>query len=552
MNELLEVNPNLSKICSEFLDIEIPSFLKEETLSNEKLIREVKNFQKQVGDLVQKVYNNRDVQDIKGFLIKNDFDKNFSQNEELISIWEELRNKHNKFPVFKFCAKVINLGIGFNETEHYIFNNYLNYYQEHTRATLEEIGEEVGLTRERVRQIRNNLIEEFNDKFQFIQPLSYSVDIENIYDLDFETGFIFISDSKVKEINNSEGTSFNTLFITKIFHLFCRNSYDFLGYELNFHSQQQRKKYLSLEYPYLFSKQLLNEFSPTKFIKDIKKRLSDDIKDSYTLNLRAYISRFTNSTDLDLISVLEKPCKIIINNEFELLINLNGEIIFERNKKKYNYEIIEEALEKLGYDKNGYHVTEINEKINELYPDIDYSDNLQALSGIINNYKAIFIHIGRSSTYALKKWERTFTEFKGGTIRDIIEEFLVKKDKPQHMSVITDHVNKYRDTTTQVIYSNLKLDDSKRFEFFGEGFLGLNDKDYKNEDTEFNNLNGFVFTKKRLEKYIPDYYDNVLRNISKDNEVLEVQVKSSLDNKIDKGDLVVNSNNIVRFNDEKS
>jgi len=355
----------------------------------------------------------------------------------------------------------------------------------------------------------------------------------------------------VNEINQSEGITFTKLFITKIFLFYCRNSHEMLGYELNYHSLQKSKKHLSLKSPYIFSNKLLSRFNAKDFIDDINKRIQNDIKDTYTLNLRSFILRFCNTSDLSLIESLESPCKIIISCEFDLLVNMRGEIVFEKNKEKFNYEIIAEALQNMGYDKNGHHITQISKKISELYPEIDYSNNLESLRGIINRYKSIFVHIGRSSTYALKKWERESKNFKGGTIRDIIEEYLFEEDKPKHLSKITNHVNKFRrDTTQQNVYGNLKLDESKTFQFFGEGFIGLTNKSYNTADTNFKELNKFLFTKKNLKKYIPDYYENLISNISDKGQVLEVQVKSIIDNKIKRGDLKKNKNNIVRFNHE--
>jgi len=100
-------------------------------------------------------------------------------------------------------------------------------------------------------------------------------------------------------------------------------------------------------------------------------------------------------------------------------------------------------------------------------------------------YRSLFIFIGRSSTYGLKKWETEHENLKGGTIRDIVEGFLNEKDTPVHLNDIMDYVLKFRNTNKENVIGNLKLQSTKRFIFFKHGYVGLFNKSYKP-----NNLDG--------------------------------------------------------------
>jgi hypothetical protein len=90
-----------------------------------------------------------------------------------------------------------------------------------------------------------------------------------------------------------------------------------------------------------------------------------------------------------------------------------------------------------------------------------------------------FVPIGRKSLFGLKKWESELENFKGGTIRNIVEEYLNQFSVPKHIFEITEHVLKYRKKSNQrSILQNLKLDESGMFVFFNGSLIGLKIKKY--------------------------------------------------------------------------
>lgn len=143
------------------------------------------------------------------------------------------------------------------------------------------------------------------------------------------------------------------------------------------------------------------------------------------------------------------------------------------------FEYAKDALEKIG---KPAHVNEIMAQIIKDYPDFDPETSLSSAMG---HQKNIFIFFGRSSTFGLKIWEEKYQNVKGGTIRDIVEEFLNQYDEPCHTSAITEYVNKYRKTEEHSIVNNLKMSGEKRFIFLKDNYVGLVGKNYKKTQQTF-------------------------------------------------------------------
>jgi hypothetical protein len=100
-----------------------------------------------------------------------------------------------------------------------------------------------------------------------------------------------------------------------------------------------------------------------------------------------------------------------------------------------------------------------------------------------------FIHIGRSSTYGLKIWEHKKVQFKGGTIRDIVREFLLKKSRIAHLLEIYEHCKKYRPKTSiKSIRRNLEVDSKGDFIFYPQQFIGLISFNNTSEVLKYENL----------------------------------------------------------------
>jgi hypothetical protein len=458
----------------------------------------------------------------------------------------------NYFPYFKVCSILIKKRILFNKTETYIIQNYLQYFQGISKSSLEECGNQLNLTRERVRQLRNKIVNKFSDAFNFLFLLEPFIDLESDYNINLNGDYVSIDEKFVSNINKKDNTNFTALTIAKLI-LSISNKYVLIGYELNYHTKQQKRSEPVLNGVYLISKDLKKKFNEKKFLLRIKEIEDNGVSETYRVPLKGYISKFINDFDIDndleILNIAANLCTDLIIYETKFQVSEEGKIVFLRNRKRSNSLLVKTALEELGFSPDGHHISKVADKIKEIAPSRDLNNKLDSIRAVIINDSSTFISIGRTSTYGLKIWQEKHSGFRGGTIRDIAEEFLDMHNEPKHISSITEYVNKFRDTNRENVGGNLSLDKSGTFQVFSNNFFGLTSKSYSDESLEFNDVNGGNFTKQSLKKYLPDYYETVIANLSSSLDLKKIQVKSVIDGKIKDGSLIVKGNNILIQND---
>jgi len=383
-------------------------------------------------------------------------------------------NFENGLPLFKTLNTLVKREILFNNKEKEIFENGLNFWQENKAGTLEEIAELCSVTRERTRQIRNKLLEELRDKFAFIK--GFELEALNLYGIDFTTDFIILTNELVFEINEKEKNTFNHLFINLIFSILYENSLKLVGNieSIAYNSAKARGIQHCWYSTYLISNRLFNLFDFEAFVNDIDSRLSERIEEDYSFHFETYLFKFLKVEYSEELVRIIPVTEHILFNEFEISVDILDNIVFKRNTIKQVYEYAYEALEALGEPSK---VSDICKKVIEIFP--DYNTDESSIRAAMQRKRG-FISFGRTSTYGLKKWEEE-KDIRGGTIRDITEEFLISLNEPKHINEITEYVNRYRETTAKNIYANLKMEENNRFVFFSGMVIGLKSKDYQNQ-----------------------------------------------------------------------
>jgi len=454
--------------------------------------------------------------------------------------------------LFKLIDHFIETSDGLNENERYIITNYLQYYGDSEYVQLEQAGKALGITRERVRQIRNNLLENFEDIFSFVLELTNIFDLQAQYNINAQENFLHVETSRVDWINGKEKTNFNALFISKIISMISKHKFELLGYELNYHTTRTSSVYPNLKNVFLVKRELLEKFDDKKFLEDTLEKIERGIKETHSIGINSYIARFIDDFNIDedyeLINKLVPLIKLLLNKELGLIVDAEEMIIFYRNKKRSLKKLCFQALKKLGYSKDGHHIDSIVNTIKELAPERREKIKESSIRSTLNSYKNTFVYVGRSSTYGLKSWEQDYSDFKGGTIRDLVEAYLEQYEEPKHISLITKYVNKYRETNKENIKGNINLDESNTIEEFGHDFFGLRKKDYSDVNLNFNKVQGGLFTSQALKKFLPAYYDDLIDQLASANNLRIIQVKSVMEEKIEKGSLKINQENIVTLN----
>jgi len=410
--------------------------------------------------------------------------------------------------IFQLTEFLLNQNAFYDKNQTVIVKRALKLFNNQEELTLDEIAEQVNLSRERVRQIRKLCLEDLFNKLLFIS--NFNDDLFQKYSIDVESMYIEINTNILDTINQSNNTNFSREFITYILAAYLKDSFTVVG---NYEDVLQPKYFNSRNRHnwnnfYLVDKELPKEFDFTFFTNDISNRVSDRIEESYSFNFKSYLSKFLTNNNIDILDLLFPICEKIINEEFEMYLDLDENINFKRNTIRQAYEYAYEALDQIGKPSK---VKEIFEKVIELHPNYDTEE---AKIRVSMKRKNGFVPIGRKSVFGLKKWENELENFKGGTIRDIVEEYLIQFSEPKHISDITEYVLKYRPKSNQYsILQNLKLDESGLYIFFEGSHIGLTTKKYESDfkkitevqktdkktwEERFEMLQNFVSIEKRL------------------------------------------------------
>lgn len=387
-----------------------------------------------------------------------------------ISVPDNVKNSSSIFLILDYVIKFPSFQ---NEREAFILKHCLKIFEDTEKLTLTEAAIKLSISRERVRQIRQTILDDLAKKFEFVKNI-YDHDIIR-YKENFDEDFLFINDEIAKTINEKANSKFTKEFILYIIYLNIDSRYKVVGdvtAVLTINEVKRRTSYNWKNF-YLLEINLAKKFQIKKFIDDLEKRLNDRLDESYTLIFKSYISNFVREFDLVTLERLVPFAELILNKEFNLFLDIDERVIFNRNTTRQVHEYAYEALEEIGAPAK---VGEIYKVVKERYPHFETSE-----SGLRASMKRKngFVAMSRTSTFGLKVWEKELVDFKGGTIRSIITEFLISHDVPQRMSDITEYVLKFRPKTNEKsILNNLKVDESDRFVFYKNSMVGLKAKKY--------------------------------------------------------------------------
>jgi hypothetical protein len=375
--------------------------------------------------------------------------------------------------IFLLTDFLLNQNALYEETHTVIVKKAFKIYQDQKELTLDYIADEVNLTRERVRQIRKICLDDLFSKLLFIQ--NFNDDLFQKYNVDINSNQIEINSNIVDIINNTNKTNLSREFITYILFAYLCEKFTLIGniedvMQPTYFNARNRHNWNNF---FLIEKELVAEIDFYALTNDIESRISDRVEESYSFSFKSYLSKFLNYNSIEILDLAFPIAEKMVNDEFELYLDLDENIIFKRNTNKQAYEYSYEALEQLGKPSK---VKEILEKVLELHPNYNTDE---AKIRVSMKRKNGFVPIGRKSVFGLKKWEKELDNFKGGTIRIICEEFLLNFNEPQHKKEIEIHVKQFRPkTNANSIYNNLYIDESNTFVFYENYYIGLSSKKY--------------------------------------------------------------------------
>jgi len=429
-------------------------------------IREIEDFINEIKEYTELVCNLKTSQEISFESFNAYLTKKFSLNREEIT---KNYDMSKGVPIFRTIYALIENEKIFTKREKEIFKLGFNYYTGFKATTLNVIAEKNGLTIERTRQLRVKLFNNLGNTFAFLKE--FELDIFNLYGLDLTSHYLVVDENCVSEINKIENTNFNQFFVNKILSILLYDKYTLIGNEYDIITERTYRTSDHWNNIYLISNKYTDKINLAKFIYDVKYRLSVKIEETYCFHFQTYLLEFQIENCRNEIENIAQIAEYILFQECELIIDAEENIVFNRNivipAIEYVYEVLEDRNKPLT-------VYEMFEIIGNKYPnEIKTTESLR--SYCLKDSKLIFF--GRSSTYGLKIWEDR-SDIKGGTIRDIAEEYLNFYSEPKHIDEITEYVNHFRATTSKSIYYNLRMSDCKRFVFFKGMLIGNVNKKY--------------------------------------------------------------------------
>jgi len=397
--------------------------------------------------------------------------KLFSTNLNVIN---KIGNKYDfseGIPVFKTIHVLIEENHIFNKKEKIIFKRSLGFFNDTKIENLDETGNRLELTRERTRQIRNKILDNFNRYFSFIS--FFEKENLNIYNLDISSSLLNIDQVFLDEMLKTELVNYNKYFVNRILSILLKEKYSLIGNEDKGVLGKSSRNHHNWNSTYLISKHIHSMFDFERMINDVSSRLSNKITEDYKFHFQTYLLDFKKSNCFEYLDEIAQVSEQILFNEFEIIIDTEENVIFKRNIHKsitdYIYETLKDANKPLT-------VYEIFDILDKQYPNI--SKNTSALRGSCQKDSRL-IYFGRSSTYGLKSWEKNLENIKGGTMHDISEEFLLNFDIPKHIDDIVEYVSNYRkEISSYKLFNNLKSAEHKRFVFFQNRLIGLTSKTY--------------------------------------------------------------------------
>jgi len=474
---------------------------------------------------------------VKEFIFK----VNDTKDERQLTILKNTYLIQKTFPLYSIPTRILELesifGLTnflisknsfFDKNETIILKNSYKLYNESEGRTLDETANEVNLTRERVRQKRKSILDEIFEKLIFLRNFDDNLLLN--YNLDTSKDFLDLDENEMLLINEFSETNFSKFFLTVILSVYLKDEYSILGNMedvLFYHSFKSKFRH-NWNNLYLIKSEILKDFDFINFIEDISSRLNDKIEETYSFNFKSYLASFLLNDKYAVIQKVEPIAELLIEREYNLLLDFDGNLKFERTTLKTLPEFIFETLEEL--DKPST-IEQIFTVLNSKYPGI--SKNMESLRGSCQKSRDL-IYFGRSSTYGLKKWEKEKIDIKGGTIKDIVLEYISARDEPVHISEILNEVHKYReDTNAKNVITNLKLDPQKQYVIFNQNFIGLKTKSYFSNLTDLPKFLGKSIThylKTEDDIHLEDVIDHFSEKLSISKKNAEYIISNLIEN----------------------
>jgi len=339
--------------------------------------------------------------------------------------------------------------------------------------TLEEIGEERNLTRERVRQIhmkyRKRLCEvedEFKDKenFSLAKIIENSNDWRYVID-DFQANNC-VDISMLTNYCAQENHHFTDDFVLFVVGAVGKNDFFSIGKPI---LPYPTRSYNEWNNCYLVKKELTDKFDFMRLFELIEEYEYSNTEDLVASARELIIDTFFPAWidyDSDIVEDVSDVVSNLLIQELGMIPDDQFRFTIEGQKEENVADIIYDILKSNG---DPLSCEELFQSIDDKYPHRYKSPS--SIKSFVDRDPRLCL-VGGNNLVALIEWEHV----KLGSIRNIIVQYLEEFDEPQQAKDIVSYVQKYRDTSDNSIRATMGSGD--QFVQFSGGYYGLSWKEY--------------------------------------------------------------------------
>ncbi|MCY4560924.1 MAG: hypothetical protein OXC03_01130 [Flavobacteriaceae bacterium] len=379
----------------------------------------------------------------------------------------------HKGAIFPIVSYLLNNRLLFDKKKHDVYVQSFEIYSDSKPKHFNDLADELGISPERVRQIKQNFLHDLDKELSILSQ--FEEDFNSRYGIDTSTSHIELSNSSYDKINQQNGTKFSKQFILKILSHSVSDSHELVGefFDIFKHRNSQARSRHNWKNLYLINYLYSQALDFKSLINELHREINKRHRAEKKIDFNSLIAKHLQVHNLVDQKTIHSIALTIINGEFTEVEFRDGLLTVKRNTKVLFHEFSYAALEDIGHPA---HLNEIQNKLTELYPKKEFKiDQIRSSLKRVNG----FVPIGRSSVFALKKWEQMSENFKGGTIREIVLEYLENQSEPIHIKKVTEYVKKFRPSTSLgSINANLRLMNPNPFVNFIGGLIGLKNKIY--------------------------------------------------------------------------
>lgn len=357
-----------------------------------------------------------------------------------------LFDKYGRMTLFRFLEEVL-LKRTVKASKQEVFEACTRGKGFHGRYV--DLADLIGMTKERARQLVQEIQQELPNDLAFLLDVPGAS--EHYPQLQFTEPVKVIDTSVSKPLNREEGTDWSPLFIMHVIRLLGRNHYHHMPWE-ELGVMGHESKRLDYTTPVLVHRELS---------RDLERLMVN--MDATIDTQRAWFHMFDPATlvhdpDPDRAQQLLEAMRTVVKIRYPGWLLGNGMLRLPPNKLPSRVEQLRAVLTALDRPAR---MPEIVTEWNIRYPHRQaYADLIRS---IVTRYPESFFSIGRSSTYGLRQWEQEREGVKGGTIRNIVQEELLKAGGPVSVDRILEAVLRFRSTTRNNVLTNLMLCETPQF-----------------------------------------------------------------------------------------